>query len=60
MFDRRTWLLSSLGSNLLTRFEGWEWVWVETWNENPKPFVWTKTADQILKALAGYCAAVNK
>ena len=24
--------------------------WVETWNENPKPFVWTKTADQILAA----------
>jgi len=35
-------------------------AWVETWNENPKPFVWTKTADQILKALAGYCSAINK
>jgi transposase len=22
--------------------------WIETWNENPRPFVWTKTADQIL------------
>ncbi len=21
-----TWLLSSLGSNLLTRFQGWEWI----------------------------------
>ena len=34
--------------------------WVETWNENPKPFVWTKTADQILKSLAGYCSTINK
>lgn len=25
--------------------------WVSTWNENPKPFIWTKTADQILAAL---------
>jgi transposase len=33
--------------------------WVATWNENPKPFVWTKTAEQILERLAGYCAAIN-
>lgn len=25
--------------------------WVKTWNENPKPFIWTKTADQILERL---------
>ena len=25
--------------------------WVNAWNENPKPFVWTKTADQILASL---------
>jgi transposase len=25
--------------------------WVEAWNENPKPFVWTKTAEQILGSL---------
>src|SRR5512144_74067 len=30
-------------------------AWVEHWNEDPKPFVWTKTADQILEALATYC-----
>jgi len=23
-------------------------AWIETWNDDPKPFVWTKTADQIL------------
>lgn len=26
-------------------------AWVTTWNEDPKPFVWTKTADQILGSL---------
>jgi transposase len=26
--------------------------WVNAWNDNPKPFVWTKTAEQILGSLA--------
>jgi transposase len=26
-------------------------TWVKAWNDNPKPFVWTKTADQILGSL---------
>jgi transposase len=34
--------------------------WVKTWNENPTPFVWHKTAEEILERLAGYCAAINK
>ncbi len=34
-------------------------AWVETWNENPRPFVWTKSAEEILERLAGYCAAIN-
>ncbi len=25
--------------------------WITAWNENPRPFVWTKTADQILGSL---------
>ena len=29
-------------------------AWVATWNENPKPFVWHKTADQILDSLKKY------
>lgn len=29
-------------------------AWVSTWNENPKPFVWHKTADQILDSLKKY------
>ena len=34
-------------------------AWATTWNENPRPFVWTKSAEQILERLAGYCAAIN-
>ena len=34
-------------------------AWIDTWNENPTPFVWTKTADQILERLARYCAQVT-
>jgi transposase len=33
--------------------------WIETWNENPQPFVWTKTADQILESIARYCTRTN-
>jgi transposase len=29
--------------------------WISEWNEDPKPFVWTKTADDILQTLAAYC-----
>jgi transposase len=28
--------------------------WIRTWNENPRPFTWTKTADEILERLASY------
>jgi transposase len=34
--------------------------WVETWNEDPKPFTWHKSAEEILDRLAGYCRAINK
>ena len=29
-------------------------TWIEQWNTNPKPFAWTKTADEILERLASY------
>ena len=32
--------------------------WVAHWNEDPKPFVWHKTADEILERRAGYCTEV--
>lgn len=34
--------------------------WVETWSEDLKPFIWHKSADEILQRLAGYCAAINR
>jgi transposase len=35
-------------------------AWIDTWNQNPKPFVWTKTADQILDSIARYCTRINE
>ncbi len=29
--------------------------WIETWNNNPRPYIWTKTADQILQSISRYC-----
>jgi transposase len=26
--------------------------WVRVWNEDPKPFVWTKTADEIIESIS--------
>jgi transposase len=33
--------------------------WVATWNADPRPFGWTKTADEILDAIATYCQRIN-
>src|SRR6266571_4735996 len=33
--------------------------WVSTWNEDPKPFVWEKTAEEILDSLARYLQRVT-
>jgi len=33
--------------------------WIGHWNEDPKPYVWVKTADQILASLARYCERVS-
>jgi transposase len=34
-------------------------AWIETCNDNPHPFMWTKTADQILDSIARYCTRIN-
>jgi transposase len=34
-------------------------AWIATWNDNPRPFTWTKTADEILNSLAGYLAKIG-
>jgi hypothetical protein len=33
--------------------------WITTWNDKPKPYVWTKTADQILESIARNCNRIN-
>jgi len=33
--------------------------WMKHWNENPRPYVWTKTAEQILDTLAAYCEQIT-
>jgi transposase len=34
-------------------------TWITNWNDDPKPFVWHKTADEILDSLAAYCQRIN-
>jgi transposase len=34
-------------------------AWVETWNASPRPFVWKKTAEEILDSLARYCRRIS-
>ena len=33
--------------------------WVTAWNENPRPFIWTKTAEQILESLSRLLQRIN-
>ncbi len=34
-------------------------TWITGWNDDPRPFVWHKTADEILESLAAYCQRIN-
>jgi transposase len=34
-------------------------AWIAAWNDNPRPFTWTKTADEILNSLADYLAKLR-
>jgi hypothetical protein len=33
--------------------------WIDTWDQELRPFVWTKTADEILDTIAAYCQRIN-
>jgi hypothetical protein len=33
--------------------------WVDGWNQDPRPFVWTKTAHEILDSLHRYLQRIN-
>jgi transposase len=34
-------------------------AWTDTWNQDPRPFIWTKTAEEILDSLAKYLARIS-
>jgi hypothetical protein len=34
-------------------------AWIEHWNQNPRPFSWHKTADEILDSPAKYLARIS-
>ena len=34
--------------------------WIDAWNDNPRPFAWTKSADEILDSIARYCNRINE
>jgi transposase len=33
--------------------------WIDTWNQDPRPFVWTRTADEILDSLRRYLQRIS-
>jgi transposase len=33
--------------------------YLDGWNKSPKPFVWTKTADDILAAVGRFCSRIS-
>jgi transposase len=33
--------------------------WIERWNQDPRPFAWTKTAEEILESLARYLEKIS-
>lgn len=33
--------------------------WIAQWNDDPRPFVWKKTAEEILESLARYCRRIS-
>jgi transposase len=34
-------------------------AWIQNWNDDPRPYVWTKTAEDILASIARYCSRIN-
>ncbi len=34
-------------------------TWIQRWNDDPQPFIWHKTADEILDNLATYCQRIS-
>jgi len=42
----------------VTELEAGIRTWISEWNKDPRPFILTKTADEILETLAAYCERV--
>jgi transposase len=34
-------------------------AWIADWNTHPRPFIWTKTAEEILESLARFCRRIS-
>jgi len=34
--------------------------WIKLWNENARPFKWTKTPDQIIDRIGRYCSRISE
>jgi transposase len=34
-------------------------AWIKTSNTDPRPYIWTKTAEQILESITRYCTRIN-
>ncbi|MCL2482840.1 MAG: IS630 family transposase, partial [Propionibacteriaceae bacterium] len=34
-------------------------AWASAWNDDPKPFIWVKTAEQILDSIARLLRRIN-
>jgi len=34
-------------------------TWIDRWNTNPRPFIWKKTAEEILDSLARYLQRIS-
>ncbi|SDH53020.1 hypothetical protein SAMN05216377_1253 [Pseudonocardia oroxyli] len=48
-------LHAPLGPSPQRRCQGLDQDLDQAWNDDPKPYVWTKTADEILDSVAHYC-----
>ena len=33
--------------------------WIADWNTHPRPFLWTKTAEEILDSIARFCSRIS-
>ena len=35
-------------------------TWIDNWNRDPRPYIWTKTAEQILESIGVSCQRLLK